>query len=59
MSAIQGPRLVTNDLVFYVDAGNTKGYDGFENLVTNSEAFNLWSINNGSAITISVNAMEN
>jgi hypothetical protein len=56
MSAIQGPRLVTNDLVFYVDAGNTKGYDGFENLVTNSEAFNLWPINNGSGITISVNA---
>ena len=49
------PKIVTDGLVLCLDAGNIKAYDAAENLVTNSEAFNLW-INHINAINISTNS---
>ena len=53
MGLIHSPRIVTDGLVLCLDAGNTKGYDKFENLLRYSEDFsnNSWIKQNGFSIT--------
>jgi hypothetical protein len=56
MSTVTGGpgNIVTNGLILYLDAANTKSYDRFENLSLNSEAVNIWT-QNGGAITRTAN----
>jgi hypothetical protein len=55
MGVYAGPEVVSDGLVLSLDAGNTRGFDKYENLALNSEAINSWA-NNGSAISISANS---
>jgi hypothetical protein len=55
MGVYAGPEVVNDGLVLSVDAGNTRGFDKYENLALNSEAISAWN-NNGNAISISANS---
>lgn len=43
MAIAYNPRIVTDGLLYCMDAGNSKVYDSYENLLTNSEDFSQWS----------------
>jgi hypothetical protein len=51
MSGISGPNLVTSGLVFAADSANMKSYD--ENLLTYSQAFTGWTLQNITATSLS------
>jgi hypothetical protein len=56
MATNYNPRIVTDGLVFALDAANTKSYDKYENLFTYSQKYDVvgtW-VNQGSTSTINV-----
>ena len=51
MGLYHSPRIVTDGLVLCLDAANTKGYDKFENLMTNSQ-LGTTILNDGGGVTL-------